>query len=82
MVYSTCTYNVAENEEMIDWALGAFPDLHVVSSDIQLGKPGYRVGQLKDEHCKAMQRFGSPCHNNDTCDTIGFFMCCLEKRIQ
>lgn len=80
MVYSTCTYNVAENEDIIDWALGMFPDLHVVSSDIQLGKPGYRVGQLKDEHCRAMQRFGSPCHK-DTCDTIGFFMCCLEKKI-
>lgn len=78
MVYSTCTYNVAENEEIIDWALKVFPCLRTVSFNVQLGRQGYRVGNLKDEDCKAMQRFGSPC-GKDISDTIGFFMCCLEK---
>ena len=80
MVYSTCTYNTAENEEIIDWALYTFPCIRVADSDVNLGKPGYRIGQLTEEHCAAMQRFGCP-HpsSNENSDTIGFFICCLEK---
>jgi 16S rRNA C967 or C1407 C5-methylase (RsmB/RsmF family) len=83
MVYSTCTYNIAENEEIIDWALGLFPFLRITSSSIRLGKPGYRIGRLTEEDCNAMQRFGSCPHENssmdENSDTIGFFICCLEK---
>lgn len=77
MVYSTCTYNLAENEEIICWALEKFPCLRVVSSGIPVGRPGYRVGDLNEESM-LMQRFGSPCYR-DELDTIGFFICCLEK---
>lgn len=82
MVYSTCTYSVAENEEIIDWALTKFPCLRVVNSDIKLGKPGYRVGRLTEEDCGAMQRFGCPTDSglrDENSDAIGFFMCCLER---
>ncbi|XP_046459272.1 tRNA (cytosine(72)-C(5))-methyltransferase NSUN6-like isoform X1 [Daphnia pulex] len=82
MVYSTCTYNIAENEEIIDWALGLFPSLRVTNFNIQIGKPGYRIGRLTEEDCIAMQRFGSPNESvsmDENSDTIGFFICCLEK---
>ncbi|KAI9558457.1 hypothetical protein GHT06_015244 [Daphnia sinensis] len=84
LVYSTCTYNVSENEEIIDWALGKFPILRVVSPDIKLGNPGYRVGRLTEEDCIAMQRFGCPAScgsGNENSDSIGFFICCLESMV-
>ncbi len=84
MVYSTCTYNIAENEEIIDWALGLFPSLRVTNFNIQIGKPGYRIGRLTEEDCIAMQRFGSPNESgsmDENSDTIGFFICCLEKML-
>ena len=81
MVYSTCTYNVAENEEIIDWGLAKFPCLRVVSSGISVGRPGYTVGRLNKDECELMQRFGSPCDRDGGLDTIGFFICCLEKRM-
>ena len=55
IVYSTCTYNTGENEEIIDWALSTFPSIRVVDADLKLGKPGYRIGQLTKEDCNAMQ---------------------------
>lgn len=81
MVYSTCTYNVAENEGIVEWALKSFPCLRIVCPGIKLGKPGYKVGQLTEEQCSAMKRFGSPsaCINDENMDTIGFFLCCFEK---
>ena len=46
MVYSTCTYNVEENELIASWALKTFPCLQVVDPGIQIGRPGYSVGGM------------------------------------
>ncbi len=82
MVYSTCTYNTAENEGIIDWALSTFTSIRIVDPNIKLGKPGYRIGRLTEDQCTAMQRFGCPrLSENENSDTIGFFICCLEKII-
>lgn len=108
MVYSTCTYNVEENESVISWALQKFPCLRVVSPNFSMGQPGYLVEGtitspfrnerhikcvglyvfhtgLTADQCRSMRRFGTlstiddmPANVND--DTIGFFICCLEKK--
>lgn len=80
MVYSTCTYNVMENEEIVRWALDTFPNLQLVPTAPLLGRPAFRIEGLNDEQCLAMQRFG-PCKPTDVnTDTIGFFISCFEKR--
>jgi len=80
MVYSTCTYNVAENEEIVSWALKKFPCLELLTSDLKLGQPGYHIDGLTLEHCNAMQRFGPSRQNHGHSDSIGFFLCSFEKK--
>lgn len=43
LVYSTCTINPAENEEVVSWALQQFPDLHLVDQGVHhLGQAGLK----------------------------------------
>lgn len=44
MVYSTCTYSVEENEEVIDYLLQTYPDFELMPTTTQFGRPGYDVG--------------------------------------
>ena len=79
LVYSTCTYNVMENEELVAWALANFADLRLITCSPRLGGPGFHVDGLTDEMRNSVQRFG-PSNNVDcNSDTIGFFLCCFEK---
>uniref|UniRef100_A0A5S6QIY0 SAM-dependent MTase RsmB/NOP-type domain-containing protein n=1 Tax=Trichuris muris TaxID=70415 RepID=A0A5S6QIY0_TRIMR len=38
LVYSTCTLNLAENEDLINWALTEYPSLSLVNQDPLIGK--------------------------------------------
>lgn len=41
LVYSTCTFNLEENEKTILWFLETHPDFHVVETGIYGGRPGF-----------------------------------------
>ncbi len=41
LVYSTCTFNLEENEKTILWFLENHPDFHVVETGITGGRPGF-----------------------------------------
>ena len=55
MVYSTSTYNVMENEDIARWALDTFPNLQLVPTAPLLGRRAFRIEELNDEQCLAMQ---------------------------
>jgi len=82
LVYSTCTYNVAENEEIVSWALQKFPCLELVPTwnSANLGQPGHQIDGLTSSDCYAMRRFGPSQTNDGNCDSIGFFLCCFQKK--
>lgn len=82
LVYSTCTYNVAENEGIVSWALRRFPYLELVPTwnFTKLGQPGYQIDGLTPDDCYAMRRFGPSRPNDENCDSIGFFLCCFQKK--
>lgn len=44
LVYSTCTFAPAEDEEMVDWMLGTYPDLELLPIDT--GKLGISEGLI------------------------------------
>lgn len=82
-VYSTCTYNIQENEEIVRWGLQNFPEIEVKKVEIQIGETGFKIDGLNDQQIQAMQRFGEPPMTGkfNENDSIGFFMCCFEKKI-
>ncbi len=41
LVYSTCTFNLEENEKTILWFLDRHPDFHPVETGLQGGRPGF-----------------------------------------
>lgn len=79
LVYSTCTFNVNENEEMVAWALANFPDLRLVPSQVTLGRPGRPVDGLRPEDLNLMQRFDMDYSGDCDQDTIGFFIAKFAK---
>lgn len=44
MVYSTCTYSLEENEEVIDYLLSTYPEMELIESEAQFGRPGFDTG--------------------------------------
>lgn len=82
-MYSTCSYSILENEEIVSWALQKFPKLRLVSSGRKIGDSGFKVEGLTPEICELMQRFGTPVLKqsklDEASDTIGFFLCCFVK---
>ncbi|MDY6282588.1 MAG: NOL1/NOP2/sun family putative RNA methylase [Erysipelotrichaceae bacterium] len=44
LVYSTCTFALAENEENVQWLLQAHPDLKLVDAGVSFGRPGVELG--------------------------------------
>lgn len=79
MVYSTCTFTLAENEEIALWALETFPQLRLVACEPDLGRSGLPIEGLSQEDCGKMRRFGTGLSATEDGDTIGFFVCCFEK---
>ncbi|GBB91550.1 hypothetical protein RclHR1_18900003 [Rhizophagus clarus] len=77
LVYSTCTFNPAENEQVISWALKNFPDLSLIEPEIKLGDPGLEGTGLNETQRFMVQRFDPGIKNGY--DTIGFFIAKLKK---
>ncbi|XP_025836194.1 putative methyltransferase NSUN6 [Agrilus planipennis] len=76
LVYSTCTITVAENEEIVAWALKKFSSLKLVKVENSFGTRGFFVNGLNDEQLSCLQRFDSDCD----IDSVGFFIACFVKR--
>jgi len=77
LVYSTCTYSVEENEEVVDWALKHFKDVRLESIDLPITNilPGKTTFEKKnfDESLSKTTRI-LPNHLFD-----GFFVASLLK---
>ena len=75
VVYSTCTINPKENEEMVRYILDTFPCLRLVPAEPLIGGPGLPGLGLSDEERAMVQRFDP----SDESDSIGFFAARFEK---
>ena len=56
MVYSTCTFNPGENEEIVRYALDNFP-LELVPQEVYLGDKGLQNSSLAPSEADLVQRF-------------------------
>uniref|UniRef100_A0A1I8MCJ3 SAM-dependent MTase RsmB/NOP-type domain-containing protein n=1 Tax=Musca domestica TaxID=7370 RepID=A0A1I8MCJ3_MUSDO len=72
LVYSTCTVNIAENEEIVVWALKTYPELKLVKIEPVYGEGGWNCDGLLEDDRKKLQRFGPS--NQKHIDTVGFFI--------
>ncbi|XP_046391354.1 tRNA (cytosine(72)-C(5))-methyltransferase NSUN6 [Ischnura elegans] len=88
ILYSTCTITLAENEEIVSWALESFPNLSLQELSPRVGGcggKGWPVKGLTPEQQAKLLRFGPPmaeipdgCAPCDT-DTVGFFIALFHK---
>lgn len=77
LVYSTCSLEPEEDEMMIDWALGKYPDMSVVSLDaLPIGDAGATCfnGQELNPHVAGTRRFWP---HKTGCE--GFYIALLKK---
>ncbi|XP_077978843.1 tRNA (cytosine(72)-C(5))-methyltransferase NSUN6-like [Glandiceps talaboti] len=80
LVYSTCTITLAENEQLVEWALETFPELRLDKQSPHLGGEGMSGTALHKDDLKLLQRFdpASISHHYNS-DTIGFFIAKFVK---
>lgn len=67
IVYSTCSVTVDENESVVDYALRKRPNVRLVETGLEFGKPGYTqyMGKHFHESVALTRRFYPHVHNMD-----------------
>ena len=72
LIYSTCTFNIKENEENIRWILETFDDAEVIPVDV---KPEWNItGSLLEGFHEPVYRFIPGISRSE-----GLFMCVIRK---
>ncbi len=74
-MYSTCTINACENEEMVKYILDNFINMKLLPIDINIGLPGLAGCGLNDAEQANVRRFDP----SDAADTMGFFVAKFQK---
>lgn len=69
LLYSTCSLEIEEDEQVVEWALAEFTDASLVSIDIPVGSPGLTDATRGCRRLWPMQD-----------GTQGFFMALFEKK--
>ena len=80
LVYSTCTINPQENEEIVAYALHAHPELQleVPPEGLSIGEPGWAGCGLSEAQRAMVQRFDPSTASGEA--SIGFFAARFRKR--
>ena len=76
MTYSTCTFHVMENEEMVAYILSKYKQMELLPIDLDVGLPGLPGLGLNEVQRHCVRRFDP----SDAQDTIGFFVAKFQKR--